>query len=197
VSVNYEQLEITSREQWRDWLAANHDRSAGVWLVTYKKREGARHVPRDAVVDEALSFGWVDSLPRTLDGERTQLLLTPRKPRSKSSRVNKERVARLEAAGLLHPAGRAVIEAAKADGTWSALDDVEELTEPDDLRRALDAHLSARRYWDAFPRSTKRAILEWIGNAKTPATRAKRVSETVSSAAHNVRANQWRQRKRR
>jgi uncharacterized protein YdeI (YjbR/CyaY-like superfamily) len=90
-------------------------------------------------------------------------------------------------------AGLAAVEVAKANGAWTALDAVEALEEPDDLRSALDAAPEARRYWDAFPRSAKRGILEWIGSAKQPATRARRVSETARLAAQDVRANQWRQ----
>jgi uncharacterized protein YdeI (YjbR/CyaY-like superfamily) len=91
----------------------------------------------------------------------------------------------------MHPAGQAMVELAKRTGTWTALDAVEALVEPDELRAALDANLDARRYWDAFPPSTRRAILEWIGSAKRPAIHQKRIVETVEQAALNVRANQW------
>lgn len=91
------------------------------------------------------------------------------------------------------PAGLAAVQAAKRNGTWTALDAVEDLHEPGDLRGALDSTPGARRHWDAFPRSTKRAILEWIANAKTPATRTRRITETAAKAARNLRANQWRQ----
>ena len=192
MSDRYADIKVISRGDWRAWLEANHGREHGVWLVTYKKPDG-RHVPYDAIVEEALCFGWVDSLPRKLDGYRSKLLVTPRKPGSGWSRVNKERVARLEAAGSIAPAGQAVIDAARQDGSWSKLDAVEDLVEPDDLRAALDANADARRHWDAFPRSAKRGILEWIANAKRPETRQKRVRDTTDKAAQNVRANQWRQ----
>ena len=91
------------------------------------------------------------------------------------------------------PAGLAAVELAKRTGTWTALDEVENLHEPAELRAALDGTEHARRHWDAFPRSTKRAILEWIAAAKTPGTREKRITETAAKAADNVRANQWRQ----
>ncbi|MHC1558111.1 YdeI/OmpD-associated family protein [Actinomycetospora sp. C-140] len=121
------------------------------------------------------------------------LLLAPRKATSAWSRVNKQRVERLTAAGLMTPAGQAAIEAARATGRWAALDAVEDLTEPDDLRSALDAVPRARAAWDAFPRSVKRAILEWIAAAKKPPTRAARIAETVGEAAEGRRAHQWRQ----
>jgi uncharacterized protein YdeI (YjbR/CyaY-like superfamily) len=165
-----------------------------VWLVTYKKAAGDRYVPYADTVEEALCFGWVDSKSRSVDAERSMLLMTPRKPGSGWSRPNKERVGRLAAAGLLAPAGEAVIEAAKADGSWSKLDAVENLEEPGDLRAALDADPDARRHWDAFPRSAKRAILEWIAQAKRAETRARRVAETARLAARGERANQWRPR---
>jgi len=187
------QLEIRSREQWRAWLDQHHRASPGIWLVTFKKSDPDRHVPYEDVVQEALAFGWVDSQPRKLDHARSQLLVTPRKPGSNWSRANKRRVASLVKAGLMAPAGLAAVEAAKADGSWTALDDVENLIEPDDLRAGLDERRKAREEWDAFPRSTRRAILEWIGNAKKPETRAKRIRETVDQAARGVRANQWRQ----
>lgn len=91
------------------------------------------------------------------------------------------------------PASLAVVEAALADGSWTALDPVEQLAEPDDLSTALDATPAARAHWDAFPRSAKRAILEWINTAKTPGTRSRRVSQTVGEATVGHRANQWRQ----
>ena len=193
MSDSYDQLVVESRAQWRAWLAAHHATAPGVWLITFKKDSGGPHVPYHDVVEEALAHGWVDSRPRTLDDERSQLLITPRKPTSNWSKANKERIARLEEAGLMASAGRTAVEAAKRNGAWTALDNVEALEEPEDLRAALDASPDARRHWDAFPRSAKRSILEWIGTAKKSETRAKRVAETVDLAARNIRANQWRQ----
>lgn len=187
-----QQVAVESRQGWRDWLSANHASCAGAWAVTWKKRSGGPHVPYGDLVEEALCFGWVDSLGRTVDEGRWQLLMTPRKRGSGWSRPNKERVERLVAAGLMAPAGEAVVAAAQADGSWSALDDVENLAEPDDLRAALDAAPEARRQWDVFPRSAKRGILEWLLQAKRPETRARRVRETAELAARGERANQWR-----
>jgi len=183
----------TSRTQWRAWLLAHHDEPDGVWLVSWKKATGRPSVPYAEAVEEALCVGWVDSKPSSLDGERGMLWFSPRKPRSGWSRPNKERVERLLAAGLVTPAGLAVIEAAKADGSWTKLDEVEELVEPDDLAAALDAAPAARASWDAFPRSAKRGILEWIAQAKRAETRAARVEQTVAEAREGRRANQWRQ----
>lgn len=188
-----EQLTVESRAQWRAWLRQHHATSPGVWLVRWKKNSGRPHLPYDAVVEEALCFGWVDSQPRTLDEARSQLRVTPRKPGSNWSNLNRTRVERLIESGLMHPSGLAVVDQAKADGTWTALDAVEQLHEPDDLRRLLDDNPRARSEWDAFPRSARRAILEWLGNARTDATRIRRLERIVADAHHGIRANQWRQ----
>ncbi len=116
----------------------------------------------------------------------------PRTPRSGWSRLTEQRVERLTAEGLMLPAGLAVVEAAMASGTWTALDDVEDLLEPPDLRAALDAEPRAREHWDAFPRSAERGILERLLGARTEATRTQRVTETATLAARGERANQWR-----
>jgi uncharacterized protein YdeI (YjbR/CyaY-like superfamily) len=181
-----------SRAEWRAWLEANHTRTAGVWLVTFKKATGKPRVEYDEAVEEALCFGWVDSKPNKLDDERSLLWFAPRKGGTGWSKPNKERVARMLAEGKMAPAGLAKVEAAKADGTWSLLDDVEMLTIPPDLSAALAALPPAAANFDAFPRSARRGILEWILQAKRPETRAARIAETAALAAENKRANQWR-----
>jgi uncharacterized protein YdeI (YjbR/CyaY-like superfamily) len=187
----YEQVEVVSAAELRAWLESHWDRSPGIWLVTYKKAAGERYLPYEEIVCEVLCYGWIDGRARALDELRSQLLLTPRRPASKWSRPNKLRVAELEANGRMAAPGRAVVEAAKASGTWTALDDVEDLVEPSELTAALDAVPAARTHWDAFPRSTRRATLEWIAAAKRPVTRERRVAETVELAAQNLRAQQW------
>ncbi|MEO0457220.1 MAG: YdeI/OmpD-associated family protein [Cyanobacteria bacterium P01_A01_bin.114] len=187
---DFPKVEVTSRQQWRDWLMENHARRESIWLVTYKKAAGNRYLPYDAIVEEALCFGWVDSLPRALDAERTMLLLSPRQPKSAWSKLNKDRVAKMVAAGLMHPAGLKKIEQAKQDGAWYFLDDVEALVVPDDLQAALNQYPNAAQHFEAFPPSTKRGILEWIKLAKRAATRAKRIAETARLAEENIRANQ-------
>ena len=181
-----------TRAEWRAWLEANHTRRDGVWLVTFKKDTGLPRVEYDEAVEEALCFGWVDSKANKLDEQRSLLWFAPRKPRTGWSKPNKERVERMLAAGLMAPAGLAKIEAAKADGSWSKLDAVEALEIPPDLAEALASYPSAAANFDAFPRSARRGILEWIVNARKPETRAQRVAETARLAEDNVRANQWR-----
>ncbi len=186
-------VEVQSRAELRAWLERHHAETGSVWLVTHKVGAGARHVPYDAIVEEALAFGWIDSLPRALDAERSMHRLSPRKAGSAWSKVNKARVERLIAEGLMAPAGLAAVARAKADGSWSKLDAVEALTVPADLAFALESIPPARASFDAFPRSSKRLILEWIGAAKRPATRAARIARTARLAAIGQRANHYRQ----
>jgi len=181
------------RAEWRQWLAENHQRDQGVWLISYKRTTGKPAVEYDEAVEEALCFGWVDSKGNKLDEERSMLWFAPRRPGSNWARSNKGRVEKLIAAGLMTPAGLAKVEASQKDGTWYALEAVEALVIPPDLSEALAANPTAGAYFNAFPKSVKRAILEWIASAKRPETRTKRVVETVESAAQNIRANQWRQ----
>jgi uncharacterized protein YdeI (YjbR/CyaY-like superfamily) len=181
-----------SRAEWREWLRANHLRTLGVWLVSYKKTTGKPRFEYDDAVEEALCFGWVDSKPNKLDEERTLLWFAPRKPNTGWSRPNKVRIERMTEAGLMAEAGLRKVEQAKIDGSWTKLDAVENLEVPTDLDRALAAYPNATENFDAFPRSAKRGILEWVENAKTAETRAKRVDETARLASINQRANQWR-----
>jgi uncharacterized protein YdeI (YjbR/CyaY-like superfamily) len=191
-----ERVHPADRAEWCAWLAENHATSPGVWLVTWRRASGRTPLAYEDAVEEALCVGWVDSLGRAVDAERTSLLYTPRKRGSGWSRPNKQRVARLEEAGLMRPAGRAVVEAAIADGSWTMLDDVEDLVEPPELRALLDADPAARAHWDAFPRSAKRGLLEWIVQARRPETRARRIAETAEAASRGERANEWRRRER-
>ena len=186
------EVHVDSGAELRAWLEANHDSSEGAWLVTHKKTSATGpYVSWTEIVDELIAFGWVDSVQKRVDEDRSKLQITPRKPKSKWSRVNKERVARLIAEGRMAPPGIATVELAKETGTWTALDAVERLEEPDDLKAALDAEPDARRHYDAFPPSSRRAILEWVTSAKRPATREARIAETVALAAEDLRASDW------
>ncbi|MDX2222203.1 MAG: YdeI/OmpD-associated family protein [Rhodospirillaceae bacterium] len=185
-------VDVESVEQWRAWLQAHHRQRQSVWAVTYKKGSNGPYVSAAEIAEQALCFGWIDSLPRKLDSQRTMLLISPRRTGSAWSKLNKDRVARMIAAGQMTPAGLAKIEAAQRDGSWSKLDGVDALAMPDDLALALAALPKARDNFQAFPPSARRGILEWIVQARRPATRARRVAETARLAARNIRANQYR-----
>jgi uncharacterized protein YdeI (YjbR/CyaY-like superfamily) len=183
-----ERIQPETVEQWRGWLAENHARGVGVWLVTWKAAAPGPTLGYEECVEQALCFGWVDSTNKGVDDERTMMWFAPRKRGSGWARTNKVRIERLTAAGLVAPAGQAVIDAAVADGSWTLLDDVEDLVVPPDLAAALDAVPPAREQFDAFPRSARRAILAWIATAKRPATRAGRIAATAEKAARGERA---------
>lgn len=187
-----ERFEPASLAQWRAWLAEHHARGYGVWLVTGKAGTGGPQIGYEECVEQALCFGWVDSTAGTVDEKRRRLWFAPRKARSGWARTNKVRIERLIAEGLMEPAGLALVEAAKADGSWTLLDDVENLVVPDNLAAAFTE--VGRGHWDAFPRSARRAILEWIVQARRPETRARRIAETAAKAEVGERANQWRPR---
>lgn len=184
------QIEAKDRAAWRRWLERNHATSDGVWLVIAKKASGLASVTQVEAVEEALCFGWIDAKANRLDDRRWKQWMGRRKPGSGWSAVNKRRVERLIAEGRMAPAGLAAIEAAKADGSWSKLDASHALTVPADLARALRAFPNAGARFDAFPPSSRRAILEWIDAAKRPETRARRIEETARLAEDGVRANQ-------
>jgi uncharacterized protein YdeI (YjbR/CyaY-like superfamily) len=181
-----------SRAEWRVWLEHHHTQKVGIWLIGYKKSTGKPRFDYDEAVEEALCFGWIDSKPNKLDEERSLLWFAPRKPKTGWSKLNKDRVERLMKQGLMMPAGLAKVEAAKQDGSWFALDAIEALEISPDLEQALTSYVDAKQNFDAFPRSAKRGILEWIAAAKKPETRAKRIAETAQLASKNLRANQWR-----
>ena len=186
-----ELIEVVDRVAWRRWLKRHHRRHDAIWLVIHKKGSTSGSLNYGDAVAEALCFGWIDSKANTLDDERYKLWMAPRKPRSAWSAVNKRRVEELVASGAMHQAGMAAIEAAKADGSWTALDRSDALELPADLLGAFDRHEGSRAKWDGFPPGVRKQILEWVYSAKRPETRAKRVEETASLAAQNERANRW------
>ncbi len=185
---DFERKEFRSRAALRRWLAANHDSAATFWLVTYKKHVADAYIPYGDIVEELLCFGWIDARTRRVDDDRTMLLVSARKPGGTWSSPNKKRVARLVQSGLMMPAGQAAIDAAKEDGSWNFLDDVEKLIVPDDLAAALARNKRAKRNYEAFNSSAKKVILLWIKTAKRDETRRKRIRDTVRLAAKNIKA---------
>ena len=178
-----------SRRKWREWLAENHAQAAGIWFVYFKKPTGKPRVTYDEAVEEALCFGWIDSVPRKFDEMRSKLLFTPRKPKSVWSRLNKERVERLIENGLMTEIGLAKIEAAKKNGSWNALDTSDNLEIPKDLTESFKKDKIAAKNFTAFSEAVRRSILSWIFSAKRGMTRAARIQKTVAMAAQNKRVN--------
>jgi uncharacterized protein YdeI (YjbR/CyaY-like superfamily) len=171
-----------TQKEWRTWLEKNHQSEKSVWLIFYKKGSGIQSTNYAEALEEALCFGWIDSKANKRDDESYYQYFAKRKPKSNWSKVNKEKVAKLIEKGLMTPAGFESIEIAKRNGSWSALDEVEELIIPADLKLLFDKNKEAFDNWEKFSRSAKRAVLERILNAKRPDTRQKRIAETVELA---------------
>jgi uncharacterized protein YdeI (YjbR/CyaY-like superfamily) len=180
------------RAAWRKWLSTNHNKHESIWLIIYRKESQTPSIYYPEAVDEALCFGWIDSKPNKRDAESFYQFFSKRNPKSNWSKVNKEKVKRLTEQGLMHESGVAMVNLAKKSGTWDALNEVENLVLPSDLQLALSKNKKANDYFETFPRSVKRGILEWILNAKKEDTRLKRINETVLLAAQNIRALQTR-----
>lgn len=173
--------------QWHDWLAAHHQGREGVWVVRWRSATGRPTLGYEDLVREALCWGWIDGQTRVIDDERTGQWMAPRKPGSTWAATNKARILELEQQGRMQPAGRALIEQAKADGSWTLLDSVDALQEPDELAAALDAVPAARAAWDGFPPSVRKQGLGMIAIAKRPQTKAARIAAIVAKAARGER----------
>ncbi len=180
-----------SRKEWRNWLQKNHAEAPHIWVVIYKKETGKPSVTYAEVVEEALCFGWIDSKPNKRDAESYILFIAPRKPKSVWSALNKKRIEELLQKNKIAVAGLQKIEAAKKDGSWNALDKVDAMEMPAALKKEFSKNKAALKKFEAFPPSAKKAIYQWMAGAKTETTLQKRVTETVTLAAKNIRANQW------
>jgi uncharacterized protein YdeI (YjbR/CyaY-like superfamily) len=177
-----------SRDQWRSWLDANHQAEPGVWLCSWRKPTGKPRCPYPEAVEEAICFGWIDSTVYVLDEHRDLQLFTPRRARSSWTRLNRQRFADMEAAGLMTDAGRQAADVARANGWWTISDPVEDLIEPEQLTLSLNANAQARSAWDNFPPSARKAMLWWVISAAREETRAKRIETIVAKAARGERA---------
>jgi uncharacterized protein YdeI (YjbR/CyaY-like superfamily) len=173
-------LQVTTVEAWREWLVAHHAASDGVWLVFHRRDTGLPTLEYDDAVCEALCFGWIDGTIRKLTEERYARRFTPRRPGSNWSPLNRERVARMESEGRMAPAGRAVVEAARADGSWAAPDRPELPDEPTpDFQAALDASPAARAFFESLAPSYRKQYVAWVAVARRPETRERRIAESI------------------
>ena len=188
-------VEPASRAEWRAWLAANHATSGGVWLVMWKRHAGHPTVTYEAAVEEALCFGWIDGRMNRLDEDRLREWFSPRRPKGTWARTNKERVERLEAAGLMTDAGRAAIELAKANGAWHALDDIDALVMPPELEAGLAGREGTREYFDSRSESSRRTAIAFVTGVKRADLRTGRVERVVAACvAREPLSRAWQQR---
>lgn len=178
-----EQFYPETKQDWRNWLAEHHIHKDAVWLVYYKKHTGKPSLTWSDAVDEALCFGWIDSKAETLDKDCYRQYFCKRKPSSTWSKINKQKIEIFTAQGLMAKAGFDVIEIAKQNGTWTILDEVEELMVPKALEEAFDMFENARDYFSSLSKSKQKILLSWIALAKTDATKQKRILEIAENAA--------------
>lgn len=184
-----DRLEIETAGALWDWLGQNHTRDAGLWLVTFKAADRARYVGREAVLDALIAHGWIDGRRMVLDDARTMQWVSPRRHQV-WAQTYKDRAARLEAEGRMHPAGRAAIQAAQAAGQWPVSDPIDALIVPDDLRATLE--LAGGSVWfDAAAPSYRRNVLRWLSLAKGADTRARRAGVIADHAARGLKVPQY------
>jgi uncharacterized protein YdeI (YjbR/CyaY-like superfamily) len=177
--------------QWRNWLIKHHLQQDGVWVILYKKQANKPTISWSEAVDEALCFGWIDSIKKTLDAERSIQFFSKRKPKSTWSKINKQKVQKLIEAGKMAPTGFESIKIAQQNGSWSLLDEVEALVIPDDLEQAFTLHKGSKEYFSGLSKSLKKMMLQWIVLAKQPTTRQKRVDEIAAHAGQGQKPKQF------
>ncbi|NCU03447.1 MAG: hypothetical protein GXC73_05615 [Chitinophagaceae bacterium] len=180
-----------SRQQWRKWLKQHHETKQSVWLLLYKTGTSKPCIPWTEAVDEALCFGWIDSVRKTIDGESFVQYFGKRKPKSVWSKINKAKVERLIEEGLMTKAGLNCVEIAKQNGSWAILDEVEEVTIPADLTKALKVWPGSEKYFLSISRSSRKAILQWLVMARRPETRQKRIAEIAELAGKGQKPKQF------
>jgi len=184
------QLQPKSRQAWRAWLTKNHATSPGVWLVYAKKHTKIPSLTYSDAVEEALCFGWIDSLIHPIDDSTYRQVFTPRKQKSGWSALNRKRVAQLIEAGLMTAAGLALVTLAKKTGTWDAHLPSETLTIPPELKKAINANAAAKKNWPTYTESQRKMFLYMVHGAKRPETRAKRVARVIEIVSSGVSFSQ-------
>ncbi len=176
-----------SQAAWRRWLEKNHLSTQAVWLVFYNKKSELKSITWSEAVDVALCFGWIDSKKVRIDEETAHQWFSKRKPKSTWSKINKEKVEKLIEQGLMTEAGFRSIETAKQNGSWTILDEVEELIIPADLEAGFAGKLNAKDFFMGLSKSVRKMILAWLVFAKTADTRQKRIDEIIESAGQNLK----------
>ena len=181
-----------NRQDWRKWLETNHSKKEAVWLIFYKKKSPKYNLSWSESVDEALCFGWIDSVKNTIDDEKYKQYFSKRKPKSNWSRINKEKVKNLTEQGYIAEAGYKSIEIAKENGSWFILDKVEALEIPEDLEEELVKFKHSKEYFDSLSKSSKKILLHWVMSAKRKETRQKRIVEIAQNAGKKLKPRQFR-----
>ncbi|MFB5946453.1 YdeI/OmpD-associated family protein [Albibacterium profundi] len=186
-----EVIHVNTRAEWRQWLAQNHQSKQSVWLVCNNQKSNLPVIPWGELVEEALCFGWIDSTRKTIDEFSFKQLFSKRKRKSTWSKVNKEKVQELIDNGLMTESGYGSIKNAKLNGSWTILDEVEELIIPPDLEKAFESYTGSKDYFISLSKSVRKMMLQWIVLAKRPETRQKRIDEVAECAGQNKKPKQF------
>lgn len=181
----------TIQTDWKKWLEKNHLSKQSVWLVFYAKSSEKPSITWSEAVDIALCFGWIDSKKIKIDKETSHQFFSKRKPNSTWSKINKEKVRQLIDNGLMTQAGLDSIEIAKQNGSWTILDEVEELLIPNDLEKAFEKHKGSMDYFLSLSKTVKKMMLQSLVLAKRPETRQKRINEIAVFAGKNKKPKQF------
>ena len=189
---NFKEYCPSDKQDWRNWLELNHNKEEAVWLIFYRKKSPNYNLSWSDSVDEALCFGWIDSVKKTIDNEKYKQYFSKRKVKSNWSKINKDKVKLLIEQGLMKENGYKSIEIAKENGSWNYLDDVEALVIPEDLKEEFANHTGAMEYFENLSNSGKKILLYWIISAKRKETRQKRILEIVENASKKLKPKQFR-----
>lgn len=186
-----EEIYVNTRAEWRQWLVQNHQSEQSVWLVCNNQKSNLPVIPWGELVEEALCFGWIDSTRKTIDEFSFKQLFSKRKRNGTWSKVNKEKVQKLIDKGLMTESGYESIKSAKLNGSWTILDEVEELIIPPDLEEAFENHPGSKNYFLSLSKSVRKMMLQWIVLAKRPETRQRRIDEVAECAGQNKKPKQF------
>lgn len=187
-----EEIYLKNKKEWRNWLELHHLEKDAIWLIFYKKNSPNFNLSWSESVDESLCFGWIDSTKKKVDSERFKQYFSKRKPKSNWSKVNKNKVKKLIDQGLMREAGFKSIEIAKENGSWTALDSIENLEIPEDLKQGLNGQKDAIEYFEKLSKSAKKMLLYWVLSAKREKTRKRRIVEIVENASKQMKPKPFR-----
>ena len=177
---DFQTLTFTTQAKFRTWMDKNHSKTPGVWIKFAKKASGIKSVNYQEALEVALCYGWIDGLVRRFDDDYYVQRFTPRRAKSKWSKINRDRADALIDAGKMKPAGLAEVERAKADGRWdAAYDSPGTITVPDDLAKAFRKNPKARKFFETLNSTNRYAVLYRVHDAKKPETRARRIDQFI------------------
>ncbi len=176
--------------EWRKWLHLNHNKEIGVYLIFYKVASEKPSMRWEEAVKVALCYGWIDSKVKRLDDERREQYFSPRKPKGVWSKLNKTYVEKLIEVKLMHESGLKMIQIAKENGSWDALNDIDNEVIPQNLKEAFDANPKAFENYKNFAPSYRKSYLYWLYAAKREATQQKRITEIIKLCAANIKQPQ-------